>query len=182
MLSMFRQILNTDHVLFPIVRRVPVLAPTAEAWNGAPSKDKLVYEIVLRNESDRQIYGRNCFDSPAGHHHPWPRSSQSARWHHCAYRHLRKRGCVDLFSAGHGSSLDCQKRLGLILLSLSMFGSLLFGLYHHFLLAVSPDHVHAQPTTPWEMTFVLTACGLLLTEAIGTYMGFHFLRFHGATQ
>ena len=25
-----------------------------------------------------------------------------------------------------------QKRLGLILLSLSMFGSLLFGLYHHF--------------------------------------------------
>lgn len=27
-----------------------------------------------------------------------------------------------------------EKRLGLILLSLSMFGSLLFGLYHHFLL------------------------------------------------
>ena len=37
-----------------------------------------------------------------------------------------------------------EKRLGLILLSLSMFGSLLFGLYHHFL-AVSPDHVRSQP-------------------------------------
>jgi len=37
-----------------------------------------------------------------------------------------------------------QKRLGLILLSLSMFGSLLFGLYHHFL-AAGPDHVHSQP-------------------------------------
>ncbi|HEX4921625.1 MAG TPA: hypothetical protein VFV92_12905, partial [Candidatus Bathyarchaeia archaeon] len=32
-----------------------------------------------------------------------------------------------------------QKRLGLILLSLSMLASLLFGLYHHFLVT-SPDH------------------------------------------
>jgi hypothetical protein len=34
-----------------------------------------------------------------------------------------------------------KKRIGLILLSLSMFGSLLFGFYHHFLVA-SPDHIH----------------------------------------
>ena len=47
-----------------------------------------------------------------------------------------------------------KRRLGLILLSLSMFGSLLFGLYHHFL-AVSPDHVHSQPPTAWGTTFVL---------------------------
>ena len=64
-----------------------------------------------------------------------------------------------------------RKRLGLFLLSLSMFGSLLFGLYHHFL-AVSPDHVHSQP---WGTTFVLTAYLLLITEAIGTYVGVHFL-------
>ncbi len=66
------------------------------------------------------------------------------------------------------------KRLGLILLSLSMFGSLLFGLYHHFL-AVSPDHVRSTPLSAWGITFVLTAYLLLITEAIGTYVGVHFL-------
>jgi hypothetical protein len=67
-----------------------------------------------------------------------------------------------------------EKRLGLILLSLSMFGSLLFGLYHHFL-AGSPDHVHSQPPSSWGITFVQTAYLLLITEAIGTYVGVHFL-------
>src|SRR6516164_1428241 len=67
-----------------------------------------------------------------------------------------------------------QKRLGLILLSLSMFGSLLFGLYHHFLVA-SPDHVRLQPASAWGIAFVLTAYGLLITEAIGAYLGVHFL-------
>lgn len=68
-----------------------------------------------------------------------------------------------------------KKRLGLILLSLSMLGSLLFGFYHHFL-AASPDHVHLQPASPWGITFVSTAYLLLMTEAIGTYVGVHFLR------
>src|SRR5215472_4971926 len=67
-----------------------------------------------------------------------------------------------------------KKRLGLILLSLSMFGSVLFGFYHHFLVA-SPDHVHSQPTSPWGIAFIFTAYGLLITEAIGTYVGIHFL-------
>jgi hypothetical protein len=67
-----------------------------------------------------------------------------------------------------------EKRLGLVLLSLSMFGSLLFGLDHHFL-AFSPDHVRSQPPSPWGIAFVLTAYGLLITEAIGTYLGIHFL-------
>ena len=67
-----------------------------------------------------------------------------------------------------------QKRLGLILLSLAMFGSLLFGLYHHFLAAGS-DHVHSQPASPWGITFVMTAYLLLITEAIGAYVGIHFL-------
>ena len=48
-----------------------------------------------------------------------------------------------------------KKRLGLILLSLSMFGSLLFGLYHHFL-AAGPDHVHSQSASPWGITFAVT--------------------------
>jgi hypothetical protein len=67
-----------------------------------------------------------------------------------------------------------KRRIGLILLSLSMFGSLLFGLYHHFL-AVSSDHIHSQPPSAWGITFVLTAYLLLITEAIGTYVGVHFL-------
>jgi len=66
------------------------------------------------------------------------------------------------------------KRLGLILLSLSMLGSFLFGLYHHFLV-VSPDHVHSQPPNAWGLTFVWTAYGLLVTEAIGAYVGVNFL-------
>jgi hypothetical protein len=67
-----------------------------------------------------------------------------------------------------------KKRIGLILLSLSMFGSLLFGFYHHFLVA-SPDQVRLQPASPWGIVFVLTAYGLLITEAIGAYVGVHFL-------
>ncbi len=67
-----------------------------------------------------------------------------------------------------------RKHLGLILLLLSMSGALLFGLYHHFL-AAGPDHIHSQPRTPWGTAFVLTAYGLLLTEALGAYVGIHFL-------
>jgi hypothetical protein len=67
-----------------------------------------------------------------------------------------------------------KKRIGLILLSLAMFGSLLFGFYHHFL-AVSPDHVHSLPPSLRGIAFVLTAYLLLITEAIGTYVGVHFL-------
>ena len=67
-----------------------------------------------------------------------------------------------------------KKQPGLILLSLSMFGSLVFGFYHHFLVA-SPDHVRSQPLSLWGIVFVLTAYGLLITEAIGAYLGVHFL-------
>jgi len=74
-----------------------------------------------------------------------------------------------------------KKRLGLILLSLSMFGSFLFGLYHHFVVA-SQDHVRSQPPDLWGRVFVLTAYGLLVTEAIGAYTGIHFLWIARATS
>ena len=67
------------------------------------------------------------------------------------------------------------KGFGLILLTLSMLGSFLFGLYHH-LLAAGPDQVRSQPVSPWGFAFVLTAYGLLITEAIGAYIGIHFLK------
>ena len=65
---------------------------------------------------------------------------------------------------------SAKQRHGLMLLSLSMLGSLLFGFYHHFLVA-SPDHVRLQPASAWGIAFVLTAYGLLITEAIGAYVG-----------
>jgi hypothetical protein len=67
------------------------------------------------------------------------------------------------------------QRFGLGLLTLSMFGSLLFGLYHHFMVE-GPDHVHSQPAGSWGTTFVFTAYGLMVTETIGTLVGIHFLR------
>jgi hypothetical protein len=67
-----------------------------------------------------------------------------------------------------------EKRVGLMLLSVSMFAALLFGLYHHFLV-ISPDHVHSQPAIVWGMAFTVSAYGLLITEAIGTYIGVYFL-------
>jgi len=68
-----------------------------------------------------------------------------------------------------------RRRFGLGLLAASMFASLLFGLYHHFLVE-GADHVHAQSPDLWGLTFVVTAYALLVTEAFGTWMGIHFLR------
>jgi hypothetical protein len=69
------------------------------------------------------------------------------------------------------------QRLGLGLLALTMGGALIFGLYHHFV-AMGPDHVAAQVAGLWGITFVVTACALLLTEALGTYVGVRFLLPH----
>jgi len=66
------------------------------------------------------------------------------------------------------------QRLGLGLLALTMAGSLVFGLYHHFV-AMGPDHVGAQVGGFWGTTFVVTACLLFLAEALGTYLGVRFL-------
>ncbi len=67
-----------------------------------------------------------------------------------------------------------QRRLGLVLLTLSMAASLVFGLYNHFVVR-SPDHVGEQAPGPWGTAFVLTAYLLLLTEAMGIYVGLYFL-------
>lgn len=67
-----------------------------------------------------------------------------------------------------------RKRVGLALLAGSMLGSLFFGLYHHFLVG-GPDYVPAQVGSAWGITFNATAIALLITEAIGIYIGMHFL-------
>jgi hypothetical protein len=67
-----------------------------------------------------------------------------------------------------------RQRSGLSLLALSMAGSLLFGLDKHFV-AMGPDHVGEQIAGSWATVFVATAYLLLLTEALGTYIGVNFV-------
>ena len=67
-----------------------------------------------------------------------------------------------------------QERLGLVLLTVSMAVSLIFGLYNHFV-EISPDHVGKQAPSSWGTAFVLTAYLLVLAEAIGTFIGLCFL-------
>ena len=73
-----------------------------------------------------------------------------------------------------------QKRLGLLLLTVSMAASAVFGLYHHFLVR-GTDHVSAQPPGPAGAAFVVTAYLLFLTEALGTILGLYFLREKAST-
>jgi hypothetical protein len=70
-----------------------------------------------------------------------------------------------------------QKRLGLLLLTVSMAASSLFGLYNHFLVR-GLDHVSAQPSGPVGTVFVVTAYLLFLIEALGASLGLYFLA-HG---
>jgi hypothetical protein len=67
-----------------------------------------------------------------------------------------------------------RQRFGLALLAASMSASLLFGLYHHFLVE-GADHIHSQPAGTWGKAFVITAYGLLIAEGLGTWMGVYFL-------
>ena len=57
-------------------------------------------------------------------------------------------------------------RLGLVLLAISMVGSLLFGLYYHYV-AVSPDHVAHLPPGEEQGLFRLTALLLWISETLG---------------
>jgi Na+/proline symporter len=63
------------------------------------------------------------------------------------------------------------QRQGALLLAVSMLGSLLFGIYHHFV-AVSPDHVSHLPPGDAQGLFVATAILLAVSEAAGTAFGF----------
>ena len=65
------------------------------------------------------------------------------------------------------------ERTGSLILALSMAGSLAFGAYNHFV-GHSIDHVaevaHLQPAI-WSTTFQLSAVGLAISEAAGTFFG-----------
>jgi hypothetical protein len=67
---------------------------------------------------------------------------------------------------------------GAVMLALSMAGSLVFGVYNHFV-ALSPDHVShvgAMSNSAWVTVFQATALLLPLTELAGTVVGLLLLK------
>ncbi len=60
---------------------------------------------------------------------------------------------------------------GAVLLGVSMVGSFLFGVYHHFI-AVSPDHVSHLPAGDAQGMFIASAILLAIVEAAAAGFGF----------
>jgi Na+/proline symporter len=74
-------------------------------------------------------------------------------------------------------------RAGAIMLALSMAGSLVFGVYHHFVL-ISPDHVSHLPGIPGTIPvimFQVTAVLLALLEGLGVIAGIMALKSDAST-
>jgi uncharacterized membrane protein len=61
-------------------------------------------------------------------------------------------------------------RAGSWLLLGSFAGSLLFGLYNHFI-AISPDHVSQVSFVGWSLLFQITAYLILIVDALGCWFG-----------
>lgn len=71
-----------------------------------------------------------------------------------------------------------MKTAGALLLAASMAGSLIFGVYNHFV-ALSPDHVSHVGLLPqkfWALIFQITAVLLVLIEATGIWAGMRTLK------
>ena len=66
-------------------------------------------------------------------------------------------------------------RLGLVLLVISMAGSLIFGVAYHYVV-ISPDHVSHIPPGDAQGLFRTTALLLVLTELFGLAVGLWGLR------
>ncbi len=61
-------------------------------------------------------------------------------------------------------------RLGGLLLFLSMFGALLYGLVNHFLLPGADNATHMSPGV-WQLPFLVTSYLLFILEAAGSGVG-----------
>jgi len=68
-----------------------------------------------------------------------------------------------------------RTRLGLMVLLLSMAGSLIFGVIYHYVI-VSSDHVSHLPAGDAQSVFRTTALLLVLTELFGVVVGLFGLR------
>ena len=67
-----------------------------------------------------------------------------------------------------------KKKIGALLLALSMLGSFIFGFWFHFL-SQTNDNV-AQVHGPWHLTFLWTAIAVAVIELTGTVVGFRMFR------
>lgn len=67
-----------------------------------------------------------------------------------------------------------KKKIGALLLALSMCGSFIFGFWYHFLSNTS-DNV-AQVHGSWHSRFLWTAIALAVIEIAGTLVGFRMFR------
>ncbi|OUL32023.1 hypothetical protein BV378_00375 [Nostoc sp. RF31YmG] len=59
--------------------------------------------------------------------------------------------------------------IGSWLLLSSITGSLLFGIYNHFIV-ISPDHVSQVAFAGWGMLFQITAILIVITDALGCWI------------
>ena len=66
--------------------------------------------------------------------------------------------------------LHKNPKIGFGLLALTMMGSFLFGVYHHFI-AISSDNVFTLGDRPWTTTFLLSAILLAIVELAGSCTG-----------
>jgi len=64
-----------------------------------------------------------------------------------------------------------RRRSGFALLTISMIGSFVFGVYYHFI-ATGSDNAFTLPASSWTLTFQLTAWLLAITELGGAVIGF----------
>jgi hypothetical protein len=67
-----------------------------------------------------------------------------------------------------------KKKIGALLLAVSMSGSFIFGVWYHFL-SQTNDNV-TQVHGPWHSTFLWTATALAVIELAGTVVGFRLFR------
>ena len=67
-----------------------------------------------------------------------------------------------------------KKKVGALLLALSMLGSFIFGFWYHFL-SQTNDNV-SQIHGPWHSTFLWTAIALAVIELAGAIVGFRLFR------
>ena len=66
-------------------------------------------------------------------------------------------------------------RIGSWLLLSSIAGSLLFGIYNHFIV-MSPDHVSQVSFAGWGLLFQITAILILMVDGLGSGVGLWALR------
>jgi hypothetical protein len=66
-------------------------------------------------------------------------------------------------------------RIGSWLLLSSLAGSLLFGIYNHFIV-ISPDHVSQVSFADWGLLFQITAILIVIVDGLGAGIGLWALR------